>query len=126
VRSRTSWRRSPRRGSALAGALFFWSLGAAALLAAAGLSPPSAMAQTTTGVITGLVTDAATRRGLPDVVVEVAGPTGEQVVVTDSSGSYRIPNLPPGTYSVRVSNEGYRPSGTTVTLNAPTRRSAPT
>ena len=118
MRSRTSWRRLPRRGAALAGALFFRSLGAAALLAAAGLSPPSAMAQTTTGVITGSVTDAATRRGLPDVVVEVAGPTGEQVAVTDSSGSYRIPNLPPGAYSVRVSNEGYRPSGTTVTLSA--------
>jgi len=86
--------------------------------AAAVLSPAVAFADATTGVIVGNVTDAATKKPLADVVVEVAGATGEQVVVTDSSGSYRIPNLAPGSYSVRVSNEGYKPSGASVTLNA--------
>ena len=76
------------------------------------------MAQATTGVITGTVTDNVSKRGLPDVVVEVVGSTGEQVVITDSSGSYRIPNLAPGSYSIRITNDGYKPSGTTVTLNA--------
>ncbi|MBK8251396.1 MAG: TonB-dependent receptor [Polyangiaceae bacterium] len=55
---------------------------------------------------------------MAEVVVEVRGATGEQVVVTDSAGGYRIPNLAPGSYTVAVANEGYKPSGTSVTLNA--------
>ncbi len=82
------------------------------------LSPAVALADATTGVIVGSVTDSVTKKPLADVVVEVAGATGEQVVVTDSSGSYRIPNLAPGAYSVRITNEGYKPSGSSVTLNA--------
>lgn len=82
------------------------------------MTPSVVEAQTTTGTITGSVTDSVTKRGLPDVVVEVVGSTGEQVVVTDGSGSYRIPNLSPGSYSIRISADNYKPSGTTVTLNA--------
>ncbi|MEZ4307537.1 MAG: TonB-dependent receptor [Polyangiaceae bacterium] len=83
------------------------------------LAPTTANAQTaTTGVITGSVIDNVTKKPLGDVVVEVAGSTGDQVVVTDSSGSYRIPNLAPGSYTVRVSNDGYKPSGSSVTLSA--------
>jgi hypothetical protein len=73
---------------------------------------------TTTAVIVGSVTDAVSKKPLADVVVEVAGSMGEQVVVTDGSGSYRIPNLAPGAYTIRVSNDGYKPSSTSVTLNA--------
>jgi hypothetical protein len=92
-----------------------WAVVPAAIV----LAPTAADAQTaTTGVITGTVVDNVTKRGMGDVVVEVSGATGEQVVVTDASGGYRVPNLAPGPYTVRVSNEGYKPSGTSVTLNA--------
>ena len=92
-----------------------WAVVPAAIV----LAPTAADAQTaTTGVVTGAVVDNVTKRPLPDVVVEVSGSTGEQVVVTDSSGGYRVPNLAPGSYTVRVSNDGYKPSGTSVTLNA--------
>lgn len=62
-------------------------------------------------VLTGTVIDAATNRPAPDVVVSVTSPSlqGEQVVVTDGSGQYRIPNLPPGTYTLRLDKEAYRP-----------------
>src|SRR4029079_8849225 len=46
-----------------------------------------------------------------DVVVTATSPSlqGEQVVVTDGSGLYRVPQLPPGTYSLRFEKETYRP-----------------
>ncbi|MFT3776191.1 MAG: TonB-dependent receptor [Minicystis sp.] len=81
------------------------------------------------GVLTGTVRDAATRRPLADVVVIVTSPAlqGEQTVVTDATGQYRIPNLPPGPYTLRLDAEGHRPyargdvslrSATTVRVNA--------
>ncbi|MCC6554937.1 MAG: TonB-dependent receptor [Polyangiaceae bacterium] len=80
------------------------------------------------GVIAGKVSDAATSAPIGDVVVTATAPElqGEQIVVTDGSGSYRIPNLPPGSYTLRFEKETYRPfsrSGITlrsaVTLNVP-------
>ncbi|HXN41333.1 MAG TPA: TonB-dependent receptor, partial [Myxococcaceae bacterium] len=63
------------------------------------------------GVLTGNVIDAATKVALADVVVTATSPNlqGEQVVVTDSSGLYRLPQLPPGTYSLRLEKDGYKP-----------------
>lgn len=74
------------------------------------LSSSSAFAQGT-GVLTGTIVDAATKKPLADVVVTATSPAlqGEQTVVTDGSGSYRIPNLPPGNYSLRVDRDAYRP-----------------
>jgi phage gp45-like len=92
-----------------------WAVVPAAIV----FAPAAVSAQTaTTGVITGSVIDNVTKKGMPDVVVEVSGTTGEQVVVTDSSGGYRIPNLGPGSYTVRISNDGYKPTGNSVNLNA--------
>ena len=34
---------------------------------------------------------------------------GEQIVVTDATGLYRIPQLPPGMYTLRLEKEAYRP-----------------
>jgi outer membrane receptor protein involved in Fe transport len=70
----------------------------------------SALAQGS-AVLTGTVRDAATRKPLVDVVVTVtsAALQGEQTVVTDASGQYRVPNLPPGTYTVRLEGDAYRP-----------------
>ncbi|APR77795.1 Trehalose synthase [Minicystis rosea] len=34
---------------------------------------------------------------------------GEQTVVTDKAGAYRIPNLPPGDYTLRLEGDSYKP-----------------
>jgi hypothetical protein len=81
------------------------------------------------GTLTGTILDTATKRPIPDVVVTATSPAlqGEQTVVTDSSGSYRIPNLPPGDYNLRLEGDGYKPYGrggitmrldTTIRVNA--------
>ncbi len=63
------------------------------------------------GVLTGNVIDSATKGPTGDVVVTATSPSlqGEQVSVTDATGLYRIPQLPPGTYSLRFEKEGYKP-----------------
>jgi len=71
-----------------------------------------ARAQTgATSVLTGNVVDAATHAPVADVVVTATSPSlqGEQVVVTDGTGLYRVPQLPPGTYTLRFEKETYRP-----------------
>jgi Carboxypeptidase regulatory-like domain/TonB dependent receptor len=63
------------------------------------------------GTLTGTVVDASTHAPVPDVVVTATSPQlqGEQVAVTDSTGLYRIPQLPPGSYSLRFEKEQYKP-----------------
>ncbi len=80
----------------------------AALLAASVLASVS-YAQGNS-VITGTVTDAATGKPVSDVVVTATSPAlqGEEVVVTDSSGTYRISQLPPGTYTVKLEKESFK------------------
>jgi outer membrane receptor protein involved in Fe transport len=80
-------------------------------LAQISLAPRVASAQLGTGVIGGRAVDVATQQPLADVVVTAtsAALQGEQIVVTDSSGSFRIPNLPPGQYSISFDLEGYHP-----------------
>src|SRR5579864_9502726 len=70
----------------------------------------TAFAQVGAGTLTGQVTDAQTKTLLADVVVTATSPDlqGEQVVVTDAGGFYRIPNLPPGTYTLRFERDGYK------------------
>ncbi|HEY2518426.1 MAG TPA: carboxypeptidase regulatory-like domain-containing protein, partial [Polyangiaceae bacterium] len=71
----------------------------------------SAQAQQGAAVLTGTITDAATKAPVPDCVVTVSSPTmqGEQVVVTDSAGQYRIPNLPSGAFTMRLEKESFKP-----------------
>jgi hypothetical protein len=85
-------------------------LPAASVALAGTLASASAFAQGT-AVLTGTVIDSATKKPLGDVVVTVTSPAlqGEQTVVTDKSGSYRIPNLPPGAYTLRLDADAYRP-----------------
>src|SRR5262245_64691771 len=75
------------------------------------LAGGAALAQASTSVLTGNVVDASTKTPVADVVVTATSPSmqGEQVVVTDGSGLYRIPQLPPGSYSLRFEKETYRP-----------------
>ncbi len=64
-----------------------------------------------TAVVTGIVTDAATNKPVPDVVVTATSPAlqGEEIVVTDSAGLYRLAQLPPGVYTLRLEKESYKP-----------------
>jgi len=64
------------------------------------------------GTITGIVTDT-------DDGSAVAGATvsdGTRTVLTDAVGQYTISDLPPGTYEVTASKEGYESSSLTVTV----------
>jgi len=73
-----------------------------------------ALAQSSSSVIIGTVSNAdPTKKGAPlaDVVVTATSPNlqGEQTVVSDAQGQYRIPQLPPGVYTLRFESEGFRP-----------------
>ncbi|HTJ81132.1 MAG TPA: TonB-dependent receptor [Polyangiaceae bacterium] len=73
------------------------------------------------GQLFGSIIDAATKKPLADVTVTVTSPAmqGAQTVITDASGSYAVPNLPPGQYSITCDLEGYKPYGRGgVTVNA--------
>jgi hypothetical protein len=64
-----------------------------------------------TSVITGTILSGENKQPLADAVVTATSPQlqGEQTVLTDSSGLYRIPQLPSGVYTLRVEASGFRP-----------------
>jgi Carboxypeptidase regulatory-like domain len=74
-----------------------------------GLAVTHAAAQQQTGEIFGRAVDAS-GAVLPGVTVTVAGPALIQprVAVTSEAGTYRIPELPIGTYSVTFELAGFR------------------
>jgi len=81
----------------------------AVLVLSAGLFlVPIAQAQTSSGGLTGVITD-ETGGVLPGAAVTaVNAATGfSRVAVTTNSGSYRFPNLPIGRYSVKVELSGF-------------------
>src|SRR5262245_4780524 len=83
-----------------------WSLALAGTLA---LAPPvPAAAQSTTATIVGTVTD-ETGGMLPGVAVVVTNTETSltRTLVTDASGRYSAPNLPPGAYEIKASLEGF-------------------
>jgi outer membrane receptor protein involved in Fe transport len=107
----------------------FWHWVVCALAAALLLTPKAARAQQGFAVLTGTIVDAASKAPVADVVVTVTSPNlqGEQMVVTDGSGLYRIPSLPPGMYAIRLEKESYKPysrdgvqlrADTTIRVNA--------
>ena len=67
-----------------------------------------AYAQTTSGLITGTITD-STGAVMPGAQVQLTSQaTGVQRnAVTDSSGYYSVPELQPGVYDVSVSKDGF-------------------
>ncbi|NVJ20243.1 carboxypeptidase regulatory-like domain-containing protein [Myxococcus sp. AM011] len=67
-----------------------------------------ALAQSST--IIGTVIDARSRQPVPDVFITATSPNlqGEQTVVSDAEGHYRIPRLPPGVYLLRFEQEVYK------------------
>ncbi|HEY1910132.1 MAG TPA: TonB-dependent receptor [Vicinamibacterales bacterium] len=76
---------------------------------AATLTSP-AFAQTTARLV-GSVVDAQ-GAVLPGVTVSVTSPQlqGTSTAVTDSSGQFRFPSLPPGTYNVKADLSGFKPA----------------
>ena len=85
----------------------WWPLGLAVLLSALPV-----MAQEQTGGIEGVVLDA--QGGvLPGVTVEATGTklVGTAVSVTEERGIFRFPALPPGSYDLVATLEGFSPAG---------------
>src|SRR6202051_5107710 len=78
-------------------------LGACLLLLVVGLD-----AQTTTGEITGTVTD-STGAVVPGATVTVTNLTTNtrRSVQTNAAGVYSLPALPPGTYSLRTEMQAF-------------------
>lgn len=61
------------------------------------------------GSVTGNITDGMTGLGLPGILVEVLqGTTVIAFQQTDSNGMYTIDNLPPETYTLRISSVNYQ------------------
>jgi hypothetical protein len=61
-------------------------------------------------VLTGIVVDTQSHKPLKDVIVTATSSAlqGEQVVVTDEAGFYRIPDLPAGEYSLSFAADAYK------------------
>ena len=70
---------------------------------------PGAFAQETTAGVQGYVKD-QTGAVVPSATVEILGPAliGNKKLQTDRSGYYRFANLPPGTYTLMVTAQGFR------------------
>ena len=98
----------PRRIQARACTLYF-SLFVGLLLVLVMAMPRCTFAQGTTGSIKGTVTDqtGATVQGATVTVVEI-GTNATHSVTTSEIGSYAIPNLPNGQYTVTVSKTAFK------------------
>jgi hypothetical protein len=83
----------------------------AVLLCALMLLTTRVHAQRTTGDLLGVVRDSS-GAVLPGVTVSVTGPNipRAQTTITSENGSYRIANLPPGTYALTFELSGFRTS----------------
>lgn len=69
-----------------------------------------AIAQKKNGAIAGSVKDANSKTPLIEAVITVSSETlnGKKFAITDSTGNYRVPDLPPGLYTVSFEMEGFR------------------
>jgi hypothetical protein len=61
-------------------------------------------------VIVGAVVSALDKKPVSDVLVTASSPalTGERLVLTDAQGQYRLPQMPPGVYTLRFDKESFR------------------
>ncbi|MBC7894609.1 MAG: SusC/RagA family TonB-linked outer membrane protein [Cytophagaceae bacterium] len=88
-----------------------WIVAAVAVLSAA----PTVLAAQT-GIVTGKVTDAATRRPIAEVRVLLTGTA--LVTQTNQEGDYRLVNVRPGRATLSFSRLGYRAASDTVRVDA--------
>jgi TonB-dependent receptor len=68
------------------------------------------------GTITGTVVDATTREGLPAANVRIDGTA--LGTATDAEGRFRIPNIPPGSFTIIISYIGYETQRLPVSIAA--------
>ncbi len=88
-----------------------------AALALLTVLPGSMMAQTTTGRVTGVVTDSAGAPVGQADVLAISTSTGlRRTAQTDASGSYNLPALPPAQYRIEVRRIGYGPQARLATV----------
>jgi len=66
-----------------------------------------------TGTISGMITHATTEEPLQDVNVSVRVGTVTVIVSTNETGTYTIPDLPSGTYTVSAAMDGFEPASVT-------------
>src|SRR5579875_3768882 len=84
------------------------------------------LAATTTGILTGQVTNAQTNQPVAGVKVTATSPSATETVTTDSTGHFTFLDLPPDTYLVSTEQKGFEPlSVSGVTINANTTRQMP-
>ena len=75
------------------------------------LTPLAASAQTVNGAIIGMVKDSSGAI-VPGVAVTLRNVARDQIVgttVTDAEGNYAFRNLPPATYEVQATKDGFSP-----------------
>jgi hypothetical protein len=85
--------------------------GALLVLLLLGVAASAVAQSSTSGTISGIVTDAG-GSVLPGVTVTALSDalvTGRQVAITDRSGVYRFPSLPPGNYVLQAELAGFKP-----------------
>jgi len=75
----------------------------------------SAAADPSAPILEGRVVDAVTLDPLPEAHVVLAEIEGAGTI-TDAEGRFRLPGLPPGSYTLRVSYMGYGPSRRAITI----------
>lgn len=77
------------------------------------LTAPFVSAQETTGSVEGTVTgpDGEVLPGV-SVTIQGSGLPGGRTAVSNEVGRYRMPSVPPGTYTVSAQLEGFQPSAT--------------
>src|SRR5260370_17580594 len=69
----------------------------------------SLFAQAPTGEITGTITDQSGAAIVGSTITLTNNATGAQrTVLSNDSGNFDIPALPPGSYSIRVESKGFR------------------
>jgi hypothetical protein len=95
------------------------------ILVLAAMAPQPARGQLLQGTIDGNVTDSSQAALVAARVVVTEEGTGfQRETVTTSAGVYTLPELPPGTYTVRISSQGfqtYTRTGVVVTVQTTTR-----
>jgi hypothetical protein len=82
-----------------------------ALAFACVLIPQSTVAQGLTGALIGTVTDGA-GGGISGASVRISSPAligGELTTKTDERGQFRVPSVPPGSYTLDIVMDGFRP-----------------
>ena len=84
------------------------------LAAAVGVAPAALVAQATTGVITGRVTDRASGAPIAAAQIQVVGT--QRGTTTGDNGNFRIPGVPAGSVQLRVLRIGFAAQTVPVTV----------